>query len=50
MDGFLGPDGMTNVPGIRRCWRFATVREQKATCKDSWDSYLEESPRRSLFG
>lgn len=48
MDGFLGPDGMTNVPGRRRCWRLDTEREQKA--KDSWDSYLEEAPRHFQFG
>ena len=26
-DGFLGPDGMTNVPGSRRDWRLDTERE-----------------------
>lgn len=41
-DGFLGPVGMTNVPGSRRGWRLDTVMEQKAR-----DSYLEEAPCRS---
>ena len=44
-DGFLGPDGMTKVPGCRRGWRLDTMKEQKVR-----SSYLEEVQSRSLFG
>ena len=44
-DGFLRPDGMTNVPGCRRGWRLNTMREQKTR-----NSYLEEVQSHSFVG
>lgn len=43
-DGFLGPDGMTKVPGCRRGWLLDTMWEQKTR-----DSYLEEVHSDFLF-
>lgn len=44
-DGFLGPDGMTNVPRCHRDWRLGTMRKQKTR-----NSYLEEVHSGFLFG